>query len=91
MTNGHLDSSAALLERAAALIETRAAEALASKDTPIIDGNPPWTDWYLTFEADEVATPVVAWLRHAALAYKMRNPGTQDEHALTFALKVLGE
>lgn len=38
-----------------------------------------------------VAPPVVAWLRQAALAYRLDGDNTQDEHALTFARAVLGD
>lgn len=36
-----------------------------------------------------IATPLVTWLRQAALAYRLDGDNTQDENALTFAVAIL--
>ncbi|GHH57906.1 hypothetical protein [Lentzea cavernae] len=78
------ESPSALLERAAALIESRAAAVPAYGGMHGIDGVSEWQDWLGLFEEpDEIGPPLVEWLRGS---FDHPSPA-----ALNFARAVLGE
>jgi hypothetical protein len=71
------ESPSALLERAAALIEQRAAAIPAFGGMHGIEGNEAWTAWLTMFMDPEpavVASPLVEWLRETVEMYR-------EEHA----------
>jgi hypothetical protein len=96
------ESPSALLERAAEMIQRRTTwnfptdvPTSCSRCTPAprclcIEAPGPSTLWLATMPRD-AASPLVEWLRHAALAYRMDGDSSQDERALAFARIVLGE
>ena len=89
------ESPSALLERAAALIEQRAAAIPAFGGMHGIEGNEAWTEWLATFmdpDPEAVASPLVEWLR--AVASYIGNGqrlNDADRAAVRFARTILGE
>lgn len=87
------ESPSLLLQRAAELIEQRAA-AVDRDDLPVIDGSAAWTDLLCMFGPD-TAAPLVALLRdaaHRAEKHSHLNPdgSTYQRCALDLARAVLG-
>jgi hypothetical protein len=100
------DSPSALLERAAALIEQRAAAAEARPEGPQMQAYAAWWVWLSPFinAPNDVAQPLVEWLRTAAFEFEEATGpaeaagepvesyvGSASRAALTFARQVLGE
>lgn len=86
------DSPSALLERAATLIEQRAAAAAARPEGPQMQAYAAWWVWLSPFinAPEVVAQPLVEWLQHEATGAE-RGYFDPSPHAVAFAKLVLGE